>query len=420
MRGISASWVLRGDGESPPIRDGAVVVDAVGVIVAVGAADALRATYSTAAWESPRHAVLMPGLVNAHTHLELSALRGQVPGGQGFAPWVARLVALRAERGTDADAEAIGEGVSELLRAGTAAVGDVSNSLGSVPLLGGLPLVARVFAEVFGLTRRGAESTLERTRALRRSLGDLPENVSVTLAPHTPYSLHPDTFEGICREARDAGALTSVHLAEHAAERAFLLDGTGPFLDFLASRGAPSADWAPPALDPVRYAQTRSALGPHALLVHLTDARPDELALVAESGAPVVLCPRSNLHIEVRWPPLEAVLAAGIRPALGTDSLASSPSLDVLAEARSLRARFPHVKPRVLVAMATGWGADALRVESLVGRLAVGLTPGVLSFAHEEGAIPEDPEAHVLSERASLRELLVRPTGTLPVAERPL
>jgi cytosine/adenosine deaminase-related metal-dependent hydrolase len=413
MRGIPASWVLIGDGETPPLRDGAVVVDARGVVFGVGLASELRAEFPGARWDAPRSAVLMPGLVNAHTHLELSALRGDVPGGDGFVPWVRQMVSLRAERGADGDEESIGEAVAELVRAGTAAVGEVSNSLASVSSLAQAPLVARVFAEVFGLTRLAADVMLGMARERIAELGALPVNVSVTLAPHTPFSLHPAVFEAICVEARAAGARTSVHLAEHDAERAFLRDGTGPFLEFLSARTAHPADWAPPGLDPVRYARSRGALGPHALAVHLTDARPDELALLVETNTPVVLCPRSNWHIERRVPPLEGMLAAGLRPGLGTDSLASSPSLDVLAEARALRARFPAVPARALVAMATSWGARALGVEALVGRLATGLAPGVLALAHASGAAPDDPEEYVLLERADAREVLVAPGRTL-------
>ncbi len=217
-------------------------------------------------------------------------------------------------------------------------------------------------------------------------------------------------------DARAAGALTSVHLAEHAAERAFLRDGSGPFADFLRGRGVPLAAHVSPGVDAVRHAQSVGLLGPHALAVHLADARPDELALVAAAGAPVVLCPRSNLHIELRLPPLEALLAAEVRPALGTDSLASAPGLDVLGEARALRARFPRVAPRALVAMATGWGARALRVDDVAGTLAVGLAPGVVAFAHAAGAAPPDPEAWLLSERATTRAVLVPPGSAFGAA----
>jgi cytosine/adenosine deaminase-related metal-dependent hydrolase len=286
----------------------------------------------------------------------------------------------------------------------------VTNSLASVPALAGRPLVARVFAEVFGLGRGAAEAMRDGLRGRIAALGVLPGNVSVTLAPHTAYTLHVDVLAALSAEAREAGALTTLHLAEHAAERAFLRDGSGPFADFLRARGVPLGAHVAPGMDAVRHARACGALGPHVLAVHLADAREDELAIVAESQTPVVLCPRSNLHIELRFPPLELLLRAGIRPGLGTDSLASAPSLDVLAEARALRARFPRVSARALVAMATGWGAQALGVGPVAGTLAPGRAPGVVAFAHAPGAVPEDPEAWLLSERADTRAVLV-PAG---------
>jgi cytosine/adenosine deaminase-related metal-dependent hydrolase len=204
-------------------------------------------------------------------------------------------------------------------------------------------------------------------------------------------------------------ARSSIHLCEHAAERAYLHDGSGPYLKFLADRGATSVDWAPPGLDPVRYAASLGALANDVIAVHLTDARPDELALVADAGVPVVLCPRSNLHIELKLPPLIEMLKAGIRPALGTDSLASNSSLDVLEEARALAARFPSVAPRILLAMATRYGAEVLGLQSRVGSLSQGLAPGVLAFPHDAEPL-SDPERFVLSKAASRRTLLVPPS----------
>jgi cytosine/adenosine deaminase-related metal-dependent hydrolase len=127
--------------------------------------------------------------------------------------------------------------------------------------------------------------------------------------------------------------------------------------------------------------------------VHLTDARAEELAIVAEKGAPVVLCPRSNLHIEMKLPPLLAVRAAGLEASLGTDSLASNASLDVLAEAKALADRFPSVPAWELVKMATWNGARALDRNDL-GRLAKGARPGVL-------AVEGDVAAHLAAHGAS-------------------
>lgn len=416
MRGIAASFVIPGDGETPPIVGGAVVLDGAGRVLAVGEEPALRAQHPGAGWE--RHdAVLTPGLVNAHTHLELSAVAGQVPGGKGFVPWLEALVAVRARLSPERDGESIDAAVSSLLASGTVAVGEVTNTLASVEALASAPLVARVFHEIFGVPEARLRARLEEARAQREALTRWPENLSYALAPHTPYTLQAEALVQLVATARMGDELTSLHLCEHTAERKFLADGGGPFAGFLQSRGLDPTDLTPPGRDPVRYAASLGVLAPDVLAVHLADARPDELEAVAEAGAPVVVCPRSNLHIQVKLPPLPAMLQVGLRPGLGTDSLASCPSLDVLEDARALAARFHAVPARTLLAMATGWGADALRLGDRFGRLAPGKTPGVLAFEHAPGAPPVDPEAFVLSRAPVSRKVLSRPPAMLAPSE---
>ncbi len=407
MRAIAGSWLITGDAAQAPIAGGALVLDGDGRVLAVGEQEALRARYPQLPWERHR-AVLLPGLVNAHTHLELSALSGQVPGGSGFGPWVTALMQQRERCAPERDEQAIEAGVSALLAAGTAAVGEVSNTLAAVPALASAPLWGSVFHEIAGLRRDGGEAKLAQAEARRRELGAWPAQLRYAPAAHTPYTVHPQIVREILRRARELGARSSLHLCEHAAERAYLASGAGPVADFFAALGVAAPDWSVPGIDPVRYAAELGALSPDVLCVHLTDARPDELAAVAGAGAPVVLCPRSNLHIELRLPPLPAMLELGLRPALGTDSLASSPSLDVLQEARALAHRFAAVPARTLIAMATSYGAEALGLQQEVGRLAPGLAPGVLAFEHAEPA-PSDPERFVLSGAASRRQMLARP-----------
>lgn len=407
MRALSASWVITGDPARAPIARGAVVLGERERVVAVGASERLRAEYPGASWEE-HAAVLLPGLVNAHTHLELSALRGRVPGGKGFGPWVTAMQAAREGAVPEHDADAIESAVSELLAAGTAAVGEVSNTLAAVEPLSSAPLLGCVFHEVFGMRRDTGEVMLGMAAQRRAEFAAWPRNLRYAPAPHTPYTLHPEVLQGIVARARALGQRTSLHLCEHAAERAFLAHGGGPFAEFLAARAATAADWAPPGQDPVRYVERLGALSEDVICVHVADAREDEVALLGRARAPVVLCPRSNLHIELKLPPLLALLRAGIEPALGTDSLASAPSLDVLEEARSLAERFPSVAPRTLLAMATSFGARVLGLEHRLGTLAEGLAPGVVAFGHQAN-VPEDPERFVLSRAASRRSVLARP-----------
>jgi cytosine/adenosine deaminase-related metal-dependent hydrolase len=161
-----------------------------------------------------------------------------------------------------------------------------------------------------------------------------------------------------------------------------------------------------PHKGPIDVASDRGLLAPDVLLVHLTDIRSRELDLVAASGAEVVLCPRSNLFIEVKLPPLTEMLNAGLKPALGTDSLASNLSLDVLAEAKALADRFPSVSPGVLVDMATTNGARALGRNDL-GRLAKGRRPGILAVEGELGA-NDDPCGWLLRRLGARRRWIAR------------
>lgn len=413
MRGIAGSWLLTGDPDREPIRDGAVVLDDNECIVAIGSASELKPRFPQAHWEQHR-AILTPGLINAHTHLELSGLRGEVTGGHGFVPWVQKFMPARERLQPEQNRESIDEGVGDLLRSGTVAVGDVSNTLASIEALRGVPMLARVFNEVFGMRRDTAETMLAMARQRRGEIAELPTNVTCTLAPHTPWTLHPEMLSTLVNEGLTHPP-TSLHLAEHASERAFLMSGGGPVGEWIRNAPFSPLDWEAPGVDSIRHADARGALRAGVIAVHVTDARPDEIALLAERGVSVVLCPRSNLFIEVKLPPLTDLLKAGIQPGLGTDSLASSPSLDVLAEASALHARFSSVSPRLLLSMATYFGARALKLDHQVGMLREGLTPGVLAFPHE-GPAPADPERFVIADARRPRRLLSRPARTLEVA----
>jgi cytosine/adenosine deaminase-related metal-dependent hydrolase len=406
MRAVHADAIVTGDADV--LRDGAVVVDARGEVVDVGPAAGVLPRHAGIEIVRVRGAVL-PGLVNAHTHLELSALRGRAPGGAGFVPWVEQLIGARAEQRPEEDRTAIARAVQDLDECGTVAVGEVTNSLAAVRLLADRGLVGCIFHEVFGVERDPLERRVAGLpRAVEEQVGAWPSaDLTYAPTPHTLYTTHADVVRRLLREARDRGARASVHVAEHAAERRFLEHGDGPVAVWYESRLKLRRDlleW--PAMSPVHLADELGALAPHVVAVHLTDARAEELELVARRGGPVVLCPRSNLHIETRLPPLLAMRAAGVRPALGTDSLASNASLDVLVEARALADRFSTVPAAELLAMATWEGARALG-RSDVGRVARGSRPGLFAI---DGDVGSDPAAFVLRQVRAPRRWLVRRT----------
>ncbi len=404
VRIVHADAVIPGDAEV--IRDGAVVVDLRGEIVDVGRAGDILPRHAGASVERVRGA-LLPGLVNAHVHLELSALRGHIPGGSGFVPWVEHMLAVRAELSPEEDEEAIEHAVEELVAFGTVAVGEVTNTLAAVNALARRGLVGAVFHEVFGVELGPLE---KRVASLPRVLDEMVESwpsADLTYAPtpHTLYTTHPEVTRRLLRDAGDRGLRASVHVAEHPAERRFLERGDGPVADWYESRlKLPRDRIAWPGKSPIDLADELGALAPHVLCVHLTDARAEELALVARRGAPIVFCPRSNLFIETKLPPLLAARAQGILPALGTDSLASNASLDVLAEARALADRFPIVQARDLLRMATWEGARAL-ARTDIGRIVRGSRPGLLAF---DGEVGEDASAFVLRNVRAPRRWVAR------------
>jgi cytosine/adenosine deaminase-related metal-dependent hydrolase len=409
VRIVHADAVIVGASEA--IDDGAVVVDPRGTVVDVGPASEMLPAHAGASVERVR-GVLLPGLVNAHVHIELSALRGQVRGGAGFVPWVENMLAVRAELEPERDVSIIERAVDELVEFGTVAVGEVTNTLAAVRTLARRGLVGCVFHEVFGVELEPLERRVASLpRVVEEQVGSWPSpDLAYAPTPHTLYTTHPAVARRLLREAGERGLRASVHLAEHAAERRFLERGDGPVSDWYESRlKIPRDRIERPGKSPVDVADQLGALSPHVLCVHLTDARPEELALVARRGAPVVFCPRSNLFIETKLPPLLAARAAGILPALGTDSLASNTSLDVLAEARALADRFPTVSARDLVRMATWAGACALG-RGDVGRVARGARPGLLAI---DGEVGEDPCAFVLRNvRARRRWVDRRQSGT--------
>ena len=400
VRLFHADHLLTGDG--PPIADAAVAVDDTGTIREVGPATDVLPHHEGASVERVK-GVVFPGLVNAHTHLELSALRGNVPGGRGFIPWVDDLIAHRTEVSPEEEREAIDKEIDGLAASGTVLVGDVTNTLAAVTPLALRKIGGSVFHEVLGQDRAAVLRRVEglRTEVEERVASWPNQDLAYAPSPHTLFTVHADAVRALVDGAKKRNLKTSIHLAEHPPERRAIEHGDGPIPEWYAKRLQQHPEW--PKKQLFDYAEELGVLAPHVVVVHLTDAREDELARVARSGASVVLCPRSNLYIDGKLPPLLAVLEAGIEPALGTDSLASNASLDVLAEARALQERFPSIPPLRLFRMATWNGARALGRPD-AGRIAKGSQPGLYAV---EGEIKADPASFLLANVKAPRRRLV-------------
>ena len=368
MKRYRASWLV--PVSEPPIKDGWFAVDR-GRIVATGRPSANRSEPEIDLGE----VAVLPGLVNAHTHLELSYLRDEVPPAPRFVAWVRNVMAARRQR-PDPNApeivDAVDRAIAEAVAAGTAVVGDISNTLVTFDSLAQSPLAGVVFYELIRFNAPEPQALVDQAAA---EVGRLvaTERVRASLAAHAPYSVAPLVFRAI-REAvnRDPFAPCSVHLSESAEEVEFIHSGGGPWRALLEEVGAWDPKWVPPGGSPVKFLDDCGFLDRRVLAVHGVQMTADDLRRLADRGATLVTCPRSNGHTGAGAPPIADFYRSGVRVAIGTDSLASAPDLNVFSEVATMRALAPGVPAAALLESATRHGAHALGFDADYGTIEAG------------------------------------------------
>ena len=386
-----ADWILPITGE--PLRHTWLTVDR-GRVVAIGRDD----DRSVADAVHLGRAAVLPGLVNAHTHLELSYLRDAVKPASRFVDWIHQLMARRREFADPSDPailRAARDGIREARAAGTALVGDISNTLVTVPLLGegGMPGV--VFYE---LLRFNEADPVGRVQRARQQLDALPpaEDVRTTIAPHAPYSVAPLLFRAIRADLdRHPFERSTVHLNESSEEVQFIRTGDGPWRELLQQLGTWSDEWKPPGTTPVGYLADAGFLDRRILVVHGVQCTPADLARLAALGCTIVSCPRSNRHVGVGSPPLEAFYASGADVAFGTDSLASVEDLSIFGELAEARRIAPRVPAARLLESATRIGARALGYDGEFGSIEPGKRAALLAVSLPDGV--RDVEEYLVS-----------------------
>ncbi|MDQ3380436.1 MAG: amidohydrolase family protein [Actinomycetota bacterium] len=356
MRVLSADWVVPVEG--PPLRDGAVAIGDDGRIVNVGPVAELG--------EGERFpdAVLLPGFVNAHTHLEYATYAG-FGDGLSFGPWIA-LHVERKSRIEFEEMEAISRlGVLECLRSGITTVGDCSFSGAAATACAELGLGAIVYLEVFGSDESALLNRFDPMR--ERISGALSDRVLLGISPHAPYTCTLDLY-GACAEL---GLPIATHLAESEAETEFLRTGGGTWQAFSEMLVAPLGTTG------IRALAEAELLGPNVLAAHCVQADAEEIELLAVNDVAVAHCPRSNGYLGCGVAPLTALREAGLRVSIATDSPASTPSFDMFDEMRAaiIGARARERRPDALSA------ADALELATLGGARALGLDTEIGSLA---------------------------------------
>ena len=334
-------------------------------------------------------AIILPGLVNAHAHLELTSFQGRLTDFSSFTDWVLRLIRERRTWTPDDYRRSTEEGAGLALNSGTTLVGDIASGNGWGASSGEYPRRV-VFEETLGLTPALAEPAMAKIKALF-NLADREKSRSLhvhAVSPHAPYSTSKELYRRAAAFAQSCKAPWTTHVAETPEELRFFETGDGEFREFLTGLGVLPENWRAPGTHPVAWLDAADILGPSCLLAHCNYLNDDAVARIARSKSNVVYCPRSHAFFGHENHPVRRLLDAGVPVALGTDSLASNDSLSLIDEMRYLYARRKDLTPEEILRAATIHGAVALGFADRLGCLAPGyyadmtvldLPPGIKS-----------------------------------------
>jgi len=397
---LRAAWAL--PIASPPIRDAALLIWSDGRIAGLGPRASVSAPPGLAVHDLGS-AVLLPGLVNVHTHLELTGFRPTAEE-LDFPEWILGIRRLKEARSPAEYLEAARTGLEECWRGGVTTIADTGDSGAVAQAVSELGGSGVVYQEVFGPHPDQCEESLS---GLEARMGPLQrwatERLRLGVSPHAPYSVSGPLFARVASWADTNRLPLAVHVAESAAESELVRNGAGPFAAAWQRRGIPLLDdraQQPSAPSPRRpgssidWLDTHGVLGPRTLCIHAVDLEPEDIERIRDNDAAVAHCPVSNARHGHRRAPLRALLDAGIRVGLGTDSVASVGKLDLFAEMRAARA-LGGLSSVETLALATRDGARVLGLERELGSLRVGSWGDAVAIRLEEGR-DEDPVEAVL------------------------
>lgn len=349
---------------SPPIEDGVVTIDG-GRIFQVG-----REPVGCGVTDLGNVAIL-PGLVNAHTHLEFSGLKTPLGSpGISLPDWIRLVVASRRQWPAAYHLQDLNKGAHECGSTGTVAIGEIATN--ACDTRSWWPLSATVFREIIGLKR---ELIPARLAAANKHFAEWKSPVGRPgISPHAPYSVHPGLFDGLLDIARHTQAPIAFHLAESLEEIDLLATGGGPFRKLLIDLGAWDESAIPRDTRPIDYLRRLAESGVHALVVHGNYLDEEEIMLIAghSDRLTVVYCPRTHAYFGHSRHPLPRLLASGANVALGTDSRASNPDLNLLEEIRFVARHFPELPASLPLDLGTLRAARALQLEHHLGSIEPG------------------------------------------------
>ena len=388
----------------PPIENGAVVVKG-DTIAAIGPWEGIRPAWAGEA-EDLGEVILMPGLINAHCHLDYSGLRNAILRPESFAGWIQRINAVKRNLSEDDFLAAIEKGMTECLHSGTTTLFNVESFPALLPRMRRPSVRTWWFFELIDL--RLIPPADEIISAALKFFAQRPEwRGGVGLSPHAPYTSSIELYLLTRAIARRHGLPVTTHVGESHEEQMMFADGAGALFSFLQSIGRPMSDCGN-GRSPLRTLVDASAIGPDTILVHLNEFPAEDEDLLRPGGflheASVVHCPLSHRYFSHRPFPLERLRKLEINICLGTDSLASNHTLSLFEEMRATRDSFPFLSPGDIVEMATTNGARAL---GLTGRLGVLRTGAYADLIALRGGDDADLSMRIVEHRGSIQWAMV-------------
>jgi cytosine/adenosine deaminase-related metal-dependent hydrolase len=352
-------------------------------------------------------AVILPGLVNAHTHLELTGLQGRITRFSSFGDWLRQLVQSRQRWTPEEYLVSAHRGAQQCLASGTTLVGDISASGQARQALHCRKLRKVVFEETLALAPERAAGAF--AEVARRVEGIEPDNLRLSgISPHAPYSVSAELYRLVAEFARTRQIQIATHAAETQDELDFLSSGHGAIRDFLSDVRAIPPGWTPPGLHPIEYLDSLGVLRCSALLIHCNYLDCETMSRIQRSRSSVVYCPRSHAYFGHPEHPVRLLLDAGINVALGTDSLASNSSLSMLDEMRYLSGIRKDLKTEEILRMATLNGASALGFGGVVGRLRRGYWADMTILSLPDGVSDRRLVAEILEGAGECLATVVR------------
>jgi len=360
---------------SPPITNGGLCISS-GRIVGVGTRKYLMQKYPTARIRELGSAVLMPGLVNAHTHIELSHLHGRIDFNGGFFGWIEGLIDLRRSLGDDGLEKASRAALTSAIRSGTTCIGDISSTGGAIQLVLKSGIRARVYLEAIGLDAAGAKRTF---RALKRNLNsfdNMPGRIRPGISPHSTYSVSGLLYKLLSRYISDNLLNIAVHMSENIDEVKHIKGGKSRIDEYHNMLGWDEHE-KNRADSPLGYL-IEKGISRRLLAVHAVHVSADDIRRMAEEGISVAHCPRSNHLLRVGRAPVARMIDRGVNVAIGTDSLASNIDIDMWEEMR-FAYLVSGLDPETVIRMATINGARALGLEDVTGSIEPGKAADIIA-----------------------------------------